>query len=84
MIHCYQLGGYNIVLDVCSGAVHAVDELAYDMIQQYEALDREELLRRMNCRTVMSRLQLSKMEGSCLPPMFLNRWQGNSRRKAAM
>ena len=47
MIHCYQLGGYNIVLDVCSGAVHAVDELAYDMIQQYEVLDREELLRRM-------------------------------------
>ncbi len=47
MIHCYQLGGYNIVLDVCSGAVHAVDELAYDMIQQYEALDREELLQRM-------------------------------------
>ena len=47
MIHCYQLGGYNIVLDVCSGAVHAVDELAYDMIQQYEVLDREELLQRM-------------------------------------
>ena len=36
MIHCYQLGGYNIVLDVCSGAVHAVDELAYDMIGQFE------------------------------------------------
>ena len=47
MIHCYQLGGYNIVLDICSGAVHAVDELAYDMIQQYETLDREELLQRM-------------------------------------
>ena len=47
MIHCYQLGGYNIALDVCSGAVHAVDELAYDMIQQYEVLDREELLQRM-------------------------------------
>ena len=47
MIHCYQLGGYNIVLDVCSGAVHAVDELAYDMIQQYEVLDSEELLQRM-------------------------------------
>ena len=26
MIHQYKLGGYNIVLDVCSGAVHAVDE----------------------------------------------------------
>ncbi len=47
MIHCYQLGGYNIVLDVCSGAVHAVDEIAYDMIKQYEVLDREELLQRM-------------------------------------
>ena len=44
MIHQYQLGGYNIVLDVCSGAVHAVDELAYDMIGLFESLPREELL----------------------------------------
>lgn len=44
MIHRYQLGGYHIVLDVCSGAVHAVDELAYDMIGLYETLPREELL----------------------------------------
>ena len=28
MIHQYQLNGYNIVLDVYSGSVHAVDELA--------------------------------------------------------
>ncbi len=41
MIHQYQLGGYNIVLDVCSGAVHAVDPLAYDMIAMYEQNDRE-------------------------------------------
>ena len=47
MIHQYQLGGYNIVLDVCSGAVHAVDELAYDMISRYEALPREALLAAM-------------------------------------
>ena len=26
MIHQYKLGGYNIVLDVYSGSVHAVDE----------------------------------------------------------
>ncbi len=32
MIHQYQLNGYNIVLDVYSGSVHAVDELAYDAI----------------------------------------------------
>ena len=32
MIHQYQLNGYNIVLDVYSGSVHAVDPLAYDAI----------------------------------------------------
>ena len=36
MIHCYQLNGYNIVLDVYSGSVHAVDDLAYDVIGMYE------------------------------------------------
>ena len=39
MIHQYKLNGYNIVLDVCSGAVHLVDGLAYDMIALYEELD---------------------------------------------
>ncbi len=47
MIHQYQLGGYNIVLDVCSGAVHAVDELAYDMIALYEQCPKDEVLRRI-------------------------------------
>jgi len=36
MIHSYKLGGYNIVLDICSGAVHLVDEVAYDIINLYE------------------------------------------------
>ncbi len=36
MIHTYKLGGYNIVLDVCSGAVHVVDDIAYDMIRDFE------------------------------------------------
>ena len=40
MIHQYKLGGYNIVLDVCSGAVHAVDDVAYDMIAAFESADR--------------------------------------------
>ena len=47
MVHRYQLGGYNIVLDVCSGSVHVVDEVAYDMIGLYEATDREEILKQM-------------------------------------
>ena len=36
MIHQYKLGGYNIVLDVCSGSVHVVDDIAYDLIAAYE------------------------------------------------
>ena len=32
MVHQYKLNGYNIVLDTCSGAIHAVDEVAYDII----------------------------------------------------
>ncbi len=36
MIHSYQLNGYNIVLDVNSGAVHVVDDILYDMINQME------------------------------------------------
>ncbi|MBQ1805290.1 MAG: thioether cross-link-forming SCIFF peptide maturase [Oscillospiraceae bacterium] len=47
MIHRYQLFGFNIVLDVCSGAIHAVDSLAYDMIGLYEDHSREEIKRAM-------------------------------------
>ena len=50
MIHQYQLGGYNIVLDVCSGAVHAVDTLAYDMIALYEQYPKEEVLGRITAK----------------------------------
>ena len=44
MIHQYQLGGYNIVLDSASGGVHVVDEVAYDVIALFEAHSREEIL----------------------------------------
>ena len=47
MIHQYQLNGYNIVLDICSGAVHLVDELAYDMISLYERQSWPEILSAM-------------------------------------
>ena len=41
MIHAYKLNGYNIILDVNSGCVHVVDEVAYDIISDYEKKDRE-------------------------------------------
>ena len=36
MIHQYKNNGYNIVLDVNSGSVHVVDDIAYDAISLYE------------------------------------------------
>ena len=44
MIHQYKLSGYNIVLDVCSGAIHVVDEVAYDIIGMFLEHSREEIL----------------------------------------
>ena len=43
MIHQYQQGGYNIVLDVCSGSVHVVDEVAYDIISMFESAGKEQI-----------------------------------------
>ena len=48
MIHQYKLGGYNIVLDVCSGAVHVVDDVAYDIIEMFEGSSREAVISAMN------------------------------------
>ena len=47
MIHQYKLGGLNIVLDVCSGAVHVVDDVAYDIIALFEEKSREEIIVQM-------------------------------------
>ena len=47
MVHQYKLGGYNVVLDICSGAVHVVDDVAYDIIELYEKENKETVLTKM-------------------------------------
>ena len=42
MIHQYKNNGYNIVMDVCSGAIHVVDDVTYDVIALYEEKSLEE------------------------------------------
>ena len=44
MIHCYKLGGLNIVLDVYSGSVHVVDDASYDIIGMYESKTHDEIM----------------------------------------
>ncbi|MBQ7356242.1 MAG: thioether cross-link-forming SCIFF peptide maturase [Clostridia bacterium] len=47
MIHQYKLLGYNIVLDVCSGSVHIVDDVAYDIIALFEEKEKDEIIAEM-------------------------------------
>lgn len=42
MIHQYKNNGYNIVMDVCSGAVHVVDDVTYDIIGIYEENNKQQ------------------------------------------
>ena len=44
MIHQYKQCGYNIVLDICSGAVHIVDDIAYDIISLYENKEKDKVI----------------------------------------
>ena len=44
MVHQYKLNGYNIVLDTCSGSVHIVDEVAYDVIAMYKDRPADEIV----------------------------------------
>ena len=44
MVHQYKLDGYNIVLDICSGSVHAVDDVAYDIIELFEKKSKDEVI----------------------------------------
>ena len=47
LIHQYKLNGYDIVLDVFSGSVHVVDDVAYDVIAMYEDSKPEDIVKRM-------------------------------------
>ena len=41
MIHAYKLNGYNIILDVNSGSIHSVDDVAFDVIRLYETMEKD-------------------------------------------
>ena len=47
MVHCYKLGGLNIVLDIFSGSVHLVDEVAYDIIGLFPTHTTDEIVNAM-------------------------------------
>ena len=47
MVHQYKNNGYNIVLDVNSGAIHVVDDISYDVIALFEENTKEEIISKL-------------------------------------
>lgn len=50
MIHKFSQRGINIVLDVNSGAVHVVDQVAYDVLDYYPDYKLESIIDFLNCK----------------------------------
>lgn len=50
MIHLYKSNGYNIVMDVNSGAVHVVDDIVYDVISLYENNEAEAIVSKLSSK----------------------------------
>ena len=48
MVHQYKNNGYNIVLDICSGAIHVVDDVVYDIIELYENNSKEDIIAKLD------------------------------------
>ncbi len=44
MIHLFQKGDWNFVIDVNSGAVHVVDQIVYQLLEDYQDLTKAELI----------------------------------------
>ena len=47
MVHQYKNNGYNIVLDVNSGAIHVVDDISYDVIALFEECTADEIVNKL-------------------------------------
>lgn len=50
MIHQFKNNGYNIVMDINSGAIHVVDDVTYDVIAMYEEKGFIDILRELSPR----------------------------------
>ena len=43
MLHKFSMNGINVLMDIYSGAVHAVDDVAYDIADLYPEMNADEL-----------------------------------------
>ncbi len=62
MVHQYKLGEYNIVLDSCSGSVHAVDQIAFDVISDFKRLEKSELILKLSNKYAQQNIDKNEIE----------------------
>jgi hypothetical protein len=47
MVHQYKFLNQNIVLDISSGGVYSVDEIAYDIISLFDKMDKDKVVEKL-------------------------------------
>ena len=62
MVHQYKNNGYNIVLDVESGAIHVVDDVTYDVLALYQEHGEEEIISLLKDRYAREEIHESHAE----------------------
>ena len=65
LIHKYKLNGYNIVLDVNSGAVHVVDDLAYDILDYLDETNISFELDEKTIKDLSKKYSISEINETC-------------------
>lgn len=50
MIHKFKIGDTKLVLDVNSGAVHIIDDIVYDILDEERMKDTEEIIGELSCK----------------------------------
>jgi len=61
MIHQYKLGGLNIVMDICSGAIHAVDDVTYDLIERFKTESKDDIVAELSQKYALPAEEISEI-----------------------
>lgn len=57
MIHKFSMDGVNMVLDIYSGAVHVVDDIIYELVDDYKKYSKAELIQNYKERYGLSQVE---------------------------
>ena len=57
MIHKFSMDGVNMVLDIYSGAVHVVDDIVYELVDDYKKYPKDELIQKYKEKYALSQLE---------------------------